>query len=97
VNTQDAEFSAVLNMLHLVFPSCRPASTKDTPPFNDSKIFTPSGKLSYWAASNFYFAVWAPFAFWEAEFQKIKSRAILSRLHNHLTTTDDNTGLRASL
>jgi hypothetical protein len=42
---------------------------------------------------NFYFTLRAPFAFWEADFHKIKGRETLSRSHNDLNTTVDNTGL----
>jgi hypothetical protein len=41
---------------------------------------------------NFYHAVGVPFAFWEADFHKIKGKETLSISHNDLNTTD-NTGL----
>jgi hypothetical protein len=43
---QDAEFSAVLRMLDSFFPSPCPNSSEDMLPFNRSKIFTLSLKLS---------------------------------------------------
>jgi hypothetical protein len=38
----------------------------------------------------------APFAVWEADFHKSKSREILSRSHNDLNTSDDNVGVTTS-
>jgi hypothetical protein len=49
-------------------------------PFNNSKI-------------NFYLALGAPLAFWEADFHKIKVRETLSRSYNKLNTTDNRVGI----
>jgi hypothetical protein len=46
--------------------------------------------LAWEAYYNFYLAVGAPFAFWEAEILKIKGQETLSRSHNNLNTTDNN-------
>jgi hypothetical protein len=45
---------------------------------------------------NFYLAFWAPFAFCEADFHKIKGRGALSRSRQDLNTLDSNEELTES-
>jgi hypothetical protein len=63
------------------------------PPFNQSKIFTLSFKLS---TLTFNLALGTAFAFGEADLHKIKVRETLDISHNDLNTTDDNAGLTES-
>jgi hypothetical protein len=75
------EFSAVLWMLHSFSPQSCPDSAKDISPLKKSKFLTLSSQV--------YLACGTPFAFWEADFQKIKGREILGRsLHDLNTGTD---------
>jgi hypothetical protein len=51
--------------------------------------------MPFWAWGDYhnsFLGFWAPYAFWEADFHKIKGRETLIRSHNDLKTTDECTG-----
>jgi hypothetical protein len=61
-------------------------TAQDIPPFDKSKIFILSLKLSTFT---FAFLVGHHLLFWEADFHKIKVRETLSRSHNDFNTSDN--------